>query len=97
MIALTSVDSRREVDSVLSRLLRRKLSRCVRFTNRFTELVTGLRIPSFQRPETRLGPALPPPPNPTTAEPDGRRVLSKARRSRSRSDAKGALDRFRLA
>ena len=43
--ALTSADLRREVDSVLPCLPRLKLSRCVRFTNRFTEPVPGLRIP----------------------------------------------------
>jgi hypothetical protein len=45
IIALTSADLRREVDSVLPCLPRLKLSRCVRFTNRFTEPVPGLRIP----------------------------------------------------
>jgi hypothetical protein len=49
IIALTSADLRREVDSVLqvSRCL--KLSRRVRFTNRFTEPVLDLRIPVAQR------------------------------------------------
>jgi hypothetical protein len=45
VIALTSADLRREVDPVLPRLPRLKLSRCVRFTNRFTKPVPGLRIP----------------------------------------------------
>ena len=45
IIALTSADLRREVDSVLPCLPRLELSRCVPFTNRFTEPVPGLRIP----------------------------------------------------
>jgi hypothetical protein len=43
--ALTSADLRDDVDSIPPRLPRLKLSRCVRFTNRFTELLPGLRIP----------------------------------------------------
>jgi hypothetical protein len=43
--ALTSADLRDDVDSVPPCLPRLKLSRCVRFTNRFTELLPGLRIP----------------------------------------------------
>ena len=51
--ALTSADLRREVDSVLPCLPRPKLSRCVRFTNRFTESVPGLRIPAAPAGVTR--------------------------------------------
>ncbi len=45
IITLTSADLRCEVGSVLPCLPRLKLSRCVRFTNRFTEPAPGLRIP----------------------------------------------------
>ena len=38
-----------------------------------------------------------PPPNPTAAEPDGRRVLSGGGAADHDSDAAGALDRFRLS
>ncbi len=97
--ALTSADLRREVDSVLPCLPRLKLSRRVRFTNRFTEPAPDLRIPAApagarqapctvvpyarhrrrtcHRPGDRAWRYPAPPPNPTAAEPDGRRVLSR--------------------
>ena len=45
IIALTSADLRGDVDAVLPCLPRLKLSRCVRFTKRFTEPLPGLRNP----------------------------------------------------
>jgi hypothetical protein len=42
-------------------------------------------------------PAQAPPPNPIAAEPDGQAGSVQGRHSRSRSDAGGALERFRLA
>ena len=48
IIALTSADLRRDVDSVLPCLPRLKLSRCVRFTNRFTKPLLACGFLSFQ-------------------------------------------------
>ncbi len=76
IIAPTSADLCREVDSVLPCLPRLKLSRCVRFTNRFTNRFLACGSPSSGGQEIVPGPARTPPPNPTAAEPDVRRVLS---------------------
>jgi hypothetical protein len=57
VIALTLADLRREVDSVLPWLARLKLSRCARFTNRFTEPVLELPIPVVPT-GTTSGPAI---------------------------------------
>src|SRR6266566_9224632 len=54
IITLTSADLRCEVGSVLPCLPRLKLSRCVRFTNRFTEPLPGLRIPAVPAGVTSL-------------------------------------------
>jgi hypothetical protein len=48
IIALTSADLRRDVDSILPCLPRLKLSRCVRFTNRFTKPLLACGFLSFQ-------------------------------------------------
>ena len=75
--ALAWADVRREVVSGLLRLPYLESSRCVRFTNRFTEPHHGLRIPvvrSVKKPV--LGAALTHRLNLAAAEPDGGRVLS---------------------
>ena len=51
--ALTSADLRREVVPGLLHLSRLSLSRCVRFTNRFTEPVLDLWLSGLPRARTR--------------------------------------------
>jgi hypothetical protein len=58
--------------------------------------VTVVRRPLSHADRTPC-PAQIPPPNPTAAEPDGGRVLSRVGVADHAGDAGGALDRFRLA
>ncbi|HEY6242072.1 MAG TPA: hypothetical protein VIW78_14695, partial [Burkholderiales bacterium] len=71
VITLTSAYLRGNVGSALPCLFRLELSRCVRFTNRFTDLLPDLRIAivlAARKPV--LDTALTLPRAPTAAEPD---------------------------
>ncbi len=65
--ALTSADLRREVVPGLLHLSRLSLSRCVRFTNRFTEPVLDLWLSALPRGENTRAPACRFTPSPSAA------------------------------